>query len=356
MDNIVANIARLIYQNDSSNSDHGLMNGNTAKCIFFYGLARSTSDLNYEKIADNLLEKVFSNLSISSKSDFEHGLSGIGWGIEYLLQNGFAEGNADEILEELDNKIFRELNENDHKSFELTTGLTGYFFYLISRLKDVKNSDSMAKRINRELLIVTINKIDILVTNQFPDIVKEINFDLFWRFPAVLFGLKEAFKLNVFNEKIICIIRQWVPLFESYIPSLHINRLFIALILNQINTLIPDSRLEKQIRILVFATDFEQLKSEVDHNDLSIRFGWPGIAWLLNRAAFEFSTDYPNYHLFTKSYFEITEIHKDQLEKLILDVQDDRLNRFNNLSGLTGIGILELLWPGVLTGSGSQNS
>jgi hypothetical protein len=343
-------IAQLIQQNGLSSSNHGLMHGNIGMSIFFYHLSRNTNNPDYENIADDLLDKAFENMTTSTSVDFENGLAGIGWGIEYLIQNKFADGITDEILEEADNKVFRLLSENIHPSFELSNGLMGYLFYLIYRLKNKDIPLSTAQRINRELLIVAINKLDELVTTQFPSISKEMNFDLFWRFPVMLFGITEAFKLDIYNEKIRCMIRQWLPFFETYIPSLHINRLFIAVVLKRINLLMPDKRLDKQIQILLFAIDFDVLKTEVDHYDISIRSGWPGVTLLLNIALKELPTDSLNLQLIEQTLHTITEKHKNTLDHIPQDISEESYKQYGLSSGLAGIGLMELLWQGIISG------
>jgi len=344
-------IAKIIKENGLTGYNHGLMHGNTGICIFFYHLARSTNNLVYENIASELLDKVFESFCKLDTVDFENGLAGIGWGIEYLVQNNFVEGNTDEILEHVDNKVFKVLNEDNHTSFELANGLTGYLFYLINRLKDSKAPFSMAQLINRELLILTINKIDVLITAQFPTIVKEIQFDLFWRFPIILFGLKEAFKLNIYNEKIRIILRQWLPNFEVYIPSLHTNRLFLSVVLKQIYSIIPDKRFEKQIQILLFATDFEVLKTEIDYTVLNIRYGWRGVALLLNFAKKEIPTNWPTQQKICQTYQTVTKRYKNPQENLPQKILEGSFMQYGLTLGRSGVGLTELLWPGILYGN-----
>jgi lantibiotic modifying enzyme len=193
-------LAQIIQQYNKLGANNSLIHGNSGLSIFYYILSRITNNPNYETIADELLDKIIKSLNNSLPADFENGLAGIGWAVEYLVQNNFAEGNTDEILKEIDNKIFKFLNEENLSSIELTTGLTGYLFYIISRLKNKGNPDSMAQRINRELLILTINKIDELIIDQFSSIAKELHFDLMWRFPVMLFALSKAFELNIYNH------------------------------------------------------------------------------------------------------------------------------------------------------------
>jgi hypothetical protein len=343
------NISEVIMDTIKHSENNGVMHGNTGFCIFFYHLARYTNNSEYELFADDLLDKVFANLSASISSiTFENGLAGIGWGIEYLVQNVFIEGNTDEILEEVDNRVFWTLNEDKYRKIEFGEGLSGYLFYLIYRLKNKKMPFSMAQRINRELLILIINNIYEQVTSQFSSIVEEKQFDLFWRFPVVLYGLIEAYKLNVCNDKIRCMITQWIPYFEAYIPSMHINRLYMATILSLVNTQFPNKRIEKQIQILIFATDFETLKTELDPNTLNIRFGWSGIVLLLYKASQIIPATSPNYQLIGSTRIEIIRKYKCTLGKI---QTNDTLSNYNQLEiseGLAGIGLVNLLWPEAL--------
>ncbi len=341
-------IAQFIQQKALENSNYGLMRGSMGLSIFFYHLAKSTNNnQEYEELADNLLDKVFPSISTWSSPDFENGLAGIGWGIEYLVQNGFAEGNTDEVLEEIDNKIFKILQKDNLTSFELTNGLTGYLFYLISRLKKPTNPNALEQRINRELLISVINSLEGLVTNQFTSIVKEMNFDLFWRFPAVLYGLSEAFNLNIYPEKIKRMIKQWLPYFEAYIPSMHINRLYLATVLCQVNAILPNKRLEKQIQILLFATDFETVKTEFNPNVQNIRYGWPGVVWLLKKASLIIPETYPNYEKIESTRTEIIAKYKCNWDNITTNGLLENGKQFGLSEGLAGPGLMELLYPEV---------
>ncbi len=337
-------IVKLIQQGERAGTMQGLMQGNVGLCLFFYHLAQSENNAEYEDLADNLLDKVFDNLSTSTFADFENGLSGIGWGIEYLVQNGFAEGDTDKILEEVDNKVFKALHDENLISFELGNGLTGYLFYLINRLKKPTNARSLAQRINRELLILVINKLDEVVTTQFPSITKEMNFDLFWRFPVVIFGLVESYDLGIYNEKIKNMIYQWIMNFEAYLPSMHIYRLYLATVLSIVNSRLPNERLEKQIQILLFATDFEVLKAEVDPDAMNIRFGWPGFAWLLQQASQFIPTTYLNHGMIDLSRREIITKYKYSLRNRPIDNLVANPKQYGLSEGATGIGLMELLY------------
>jgi hypothetical protein len=347
MDQTSVKIAQFILDSKLEGSNHGLMHGGTGISIFFNHLARKTNNADYEQFASDLLDNAFANLSTLFPTDFENGLAGIGWGIEYLVQNNFAEGDADEILEVIDNKVFRLLNEELLASFELTNGLTGYLFYLIYRLKNKTASLSMVHRINRELLILTINKIDEQVTTQFPLIVKDIYFDMMWKFPVMLSGLSEAFTLNIYNEKIVCIIKQLLPNFEAYLPAMQINRIYMATILQQIFNQIPDPRLEKQIKILLFSTDFNTLKTEIDPDQMNLRFGWPGVVIILHKAIQKIPAGYPNHSKLKSVYQYIINKYNNTLFNLQSPALTPNTRNLGISEGISGIGLFCMFMSGI---------
>ena len=47
------------------------------------------------------------DLSPNHSIAVEDGLAGIGLGVTYLIKNGFVEGDINELLEEIDNEIYR---------------------------------------------------------------------------------------------------------------------------------------------------------------------------------------------------------------------------------------------------------
>lgn len=345
MEHHIINIAQIIQQNGLDGTNYGLLNGNTGNAIFFYHLARKTGNRHYEKIADDLLDKSFSNLSALVSPNFEHGLAGIGWGIEYMVQNNFADGDTDIILEDVDNRIFKLLNDESPANFELTTGLTGYLFYLINRLKNKTPPLSIAQKINRELMIMTINKIDEQANTQLPYIVKDMYFDLMWRFPAVLLALNEAFRLNIYNEKIYSIIKQMIPNLEVYIPSLHINRIYLATLLMKIHSNVPDKRLEKQAQLLLFAADFEILKTEIDTAEINIRFGWPGFLLILHQAIEVIPEGFQGYSQLKTTYQYIKKTYIDTIISLQYSDLKSNIKLSGISEGIAGIGLFSLFIP-----------
>jgi lantibiotic modifying enzyme len=172
---------------ENKNNSQGLLTGNAGLAIFFYHVFQQKNNASIERIADNLLDEIFEFLEKQNRFApvfFDNGLAGIGWCVEYLVKQKFCEGNTDHILEDIDNAVFKIINEQAQLPLNLQQGLIGYLFYVISRLKN-ENSKKLSIQINRELLIKIINQLDETVPNQFQYIGKEIQFDLLWQFPVL---------------------------------------------------------------------------------------------------------------------------------------------------------------------------
>ena len=83
----------------------GLLNGKMGGVVFFGQYARYTGKSYFRAYAEELLDEVFDMVHENVPIDFVNGLCGIGWGIEYLLCHSLMDGDADEVLEDIDKKI-----------------------------------------------------------------------------------------------------------------------------------------------------------------------------------------------------------------------------------------------------------
>ena len=72
--------------------------------ILFYSYSRYAKDPLYERFADEVVDSVL-ELSNELPMRFSDGLTGIGWGITYLLLEEFIAGDIDEILSEIDSVL-----------------------------------------------------------------------------------------------------------------------------------------------------------------------------------------------------------------------------------------------------------
>ncbi len=116
-------------------SDLGLFHGKMGFVIFFFHYAAFTKNPIYENFAGQLLDQIFEDIHNKLSIDLENGYCGIGWGIEYLSQNNFIEGDTNKILESIDNKVM-EWNLSRVTDLSLKSGIAGVFHYVLCRLNN----------------------------------------------------------------------------------------------------------------------------------------------------------------------------------------------------------------------------
>jgi Fe-S cluster biosynthesis and repair protein YggX len=265
------------------------MHGKMGISICFFHLARQTGNQIYEDYAGELIDEIYEEITANTPVGFENGLAGIGWGIEYLVQNGFIEADTDEVLEEFDNRIFKELIYNTPHDIGLLNGLVGIGAYFLKRIQNpASNDEKIPTLTNKQTLIHIIDELD-RKTQNIPEIISEPlserspsvkpsnletyeppnekrqttnhepqttnkQFDLTWDCPALLWFLAELYEQNIFNFKVEKIIQRLTePLSkESNMPKLHSNRLLLALALTKLqknNSGQPTANNERQTTV-----------------------------------------------------------------------------------------------------------
>ena len=100
-------------------------------------LSKIESNPAYYSLADKLLDQVLlHDLSPNSSINVEDGLAGVGLGVTWLVRNRFIEADLNEMLEVIDNAIYRRIAfQKDSPNFSATQllHLTGYLYI---RLKE----------------------------------------------------------------------------------------------------------------------------------------------------------------------------------------------------------------------------
>lgn len=115
------------------NSNLGLLAGKMGNCIFLLHYARFSGNSLYEDFAGELINDIYEDINVETPWGFGKGLISIGWGVEYLVQTGFVEGDTDDILSDIDEKIMeRDVKRINDYSFD--TGLDGLAWYILIRL------------------------------------------------------------------------------------------------------------------------------------------------------------------------------------------------------------------------------
>lgn len=125
------------------------------RIIALYTYAGYTGDVIYEKQANELLEQLLENdIEIVPYLGQESSFCSLGCGLIYILRNGFAEGEENEILMELDTRLSA-LSINWNK--EQKESLYGWIHYLTLRLDVLE--DSRVTLINKQNLIQFLDRL-----------------------------------------------------------------------------------------------------------------------------------------------------------------------------------------------------
>lgn len=126
-------IANHLIINASFMENIGLYHGKMGIILFLFHYARYTNNSIYNDFAGELLDEICNEINDRLNIDFENGLCGIGWGILYLIDHDFIEGEVNDILEDFDKEIMKwNLRYITDESIE--TGITGINFYIQYRI------------------------------------------------------------------------------------------------------------------------------------------------------------------------------------------------------------------------------
>ncbi|HEY4789522.1 MAG TPA: glycosyltransferase [Bacteroidales bacterium] len=131
IDYYLKRIAQFLILKSSEINHLGLAKGKLGIAIFLYHYAKLANEDTYREIADELIEDVYQKAKTIKTLDFYNGLTGIGWGIEYLIRNGFIEADSDTTFAEIDHLLLQRITSGIN-FYELTD----YLLYFQSRLKN----------------------------------------------------------------------------------------------------------------------------------------------------------------------------------------------------------------------------
>ena len=122
--------------------DLGLLNGKMGIVLSLFEYARKThNDVVYD-YADTLFSSILDEIHQEMCFSFCDGLSGIGWGIEYLLQNNFMNGDSVEICEEID-RLIMEIDTSRIMDMSLDKGFEGLMHYVLYHIQGASRKNKI---------------------------------------------------------------------------------------------------------------------------------------------------------------------------------------------------------------------
>ena len=288
-------IANVLLLNASFIDNPGLLNGKMGIAIFFYNYSRYSENKIYEDYAGELVDEIYEEINTSTPVNFENGLTGIGWGIEYLVKNGFVQADTNEALEEIDCAIYR---HRINSPVLINTGddLFGYGFYHIARILGHEIDDNdLNTLIKKYHLIFLADECERLLEQKS---YSRFNIEslIINSFNSILWFLLEIQKLNIFPVKVERIFKTVPEYIEKEILKTHDNAgqaLLLSLVKKLIET-VKDNAVRDHLKSTVEKIDNEKIhKDQPYETDVSdfIKDTWQRLVYcpyITNGAGMDF--------------------------------------------------------------------
>jgi len=276
-------INEFILKNIHAEHNEGLLHGKMGIAIYLFHLSVQLKGQKYVELANELIDQIYDGIGKKTvPTDFENGLAGIAWGIEHLVKSGFLEANTDEILRDLDDKIFQYITTNQHISIDLQNGLLGYGFYLLARLKgkdltEAKDHDYLLKR-----LLITITNSMYEAMEEKEEICKEpINFESTWNLPLLLIFLSEVRIFNIYNHKIDIMLKRLSSLARAIYPINYGNRLFLFLSMEKVRKGSKMEKFQEHCFLLKAGLDEDNILRQFQDKNVLVDKGLAGVQLIL---------------------------------------------------------------------------
>lgn len=343
-------ITNSLLLNASFIDNLGLMHGKMGIAIYFFHLARETKNQIYEDYAGELIDEIYDEINIDTPCDFENGLAGIGWGIEYLVQNKFIHANTNEVLDEFDNRIINHITSHTSSDTGILNGLNGYILYFLNRLNSNVHGTTYFESIRKSLenvfglLHQNINNQSVDIDNNEP-LNEPDQFDITWKYSSIIWSLAEMIKIKVcVNEAEQLIGKLISPITkEGILPKLHSKRLLLAMVLERLKQLksnaMTDFDLQKIIQKLLLGIDRDVISIELGDRSVFLRNGTSGIS-LIYKQLFSLTNHLPfnvEYEYWNQFGFKMPDSEKGD-DGFFLDRKDEK-TAYGILNGLAGINL-----------------
>ncbi len=341
-------ITNTLLLNASFIDNIGLMHGKMGISIYFFHLARETQNRIYKDYAEDLIDEIYEEINTTTPFDFEDGLAGIGWGIEYLAQNGFIDADTDEVLETIDSQLC--LSKEQFKGPGLLNGITGLGVYYLSRIQNPHSTNEKTTTfLNKQILIQIIDELELILGN---NILKLANssedYSLTWDYTILLLFFTEVNQLSLGYHKVDQILQQLIHPFLELIdlPKQHSKCLLLTFAFSRMKyCILPQTlkdSIDKLIQRLLTRLDRLTIANELTSNSSALQKGTSGIVWIYQQL---FHITGNSFYQIEESYWKTYSFKLDEssqyLSGLYLGKENEK-NVFGLLSGLAGINLIQL--------------
>ncbi|GHT71596.1 hypothetical protein FACS189455_3770 [Bacteroidia bacterium] len=246
-------------------------------------LSRKIGNKEYCHFAETLLDEIFIFINTHTPINFDNGLAGIAWGIDYLIKNRYVNGNINSILKDIDNKVYRTVQfewMGKEEKKQLPFSFIKILFYLKERLK-VQKKGSFNEFFFKNQIIQIINKIENM--EEFENWHSSFNFRIGYPLFAYLYVLAELLPMQFYNYKIHKIFDEKSSDVLSLYPQMNVLRLYLLLIMKKILRLVSIPYWEEHCHLLETNINYEIiLKEEFKNKQIFLNTGIAGYVFLLS--------------------------------------------------------------------------
>lgn len=317
MDSILKRIANIIYIN-IQNTDNRLIKGKVGILLFYYHYSVYTGYKRYSQFADILLDEIYNDLNILEKDRISLGYPSlisqyaqIGWCINYLIEKKMVEGDSDEILADIDDKIeeylVKIIDEPNSKHFvnDPDFNKSDYFYPGLYLLYRMKNNLNYKNKINLSFLIQ--KAITTILDSENKCSLSFLN-SLYY----LLSNLKADNILPALHSSIFLKIKKSLELSESKVQIGDIQKTKELLSSNQFYV---DKKLISQINNIEIQ---EKVSTDIKIRDISYRF---------------------SQNLLYKQELLYLDLNKRVISSFLDSIVMDIDNEYLSIDGLAGIGL-----------------
>ena len=281
MNEVIAYLNQKIKVFASETPILNIVTGKMGICLYFFLLADSLKNKQYQEWAEKLLDEIYEKLSQDTTATSTADIVQVGIGINFLLNRKYVTGNINRILGEVDNLLFRKmtLSINPQTLTCETPDFLYVLYYLYLRCEKQKpNSDN--RFLMEELIIKGFNEVYASLNSTFYD--EPLLFNLDYKLPPFLFVLGKIYSLNFYNYRIDEVIKEIAGLIQSRIPVRHANRLYLLWGLVNLKQATKFSFWDEQINLIYHNINISQIiEQELLNKQVFIEDGVAGIYLLL---------------------------------------------------------------------------
>ncbi len=164
--NNIQSIIRALASYELNNNNYGLHHGKMGLVMAYFMLSSTLNQDIYAAKAENLIGELTEAIGSITDLTFENGLSGIGYGIEWIVQHGFIDADTDEILADLDDQMYRQTLYSRSENLSLSNGTISKAMYFYKRIM-AKNPNTIRYRelCNEECMVLLMQEISELITS-----------------------------------------------------------------------------------------------------------------------------------------------------------------------------------------------